>query len=425
MKLKDVVKELSRIAKDAGIKPYELNKTIIAAHSELTEWEFRKLGGLTNIIKAHFPIEDKQLDAIVSVKKKNSYINQLEKALGEKQLLEREIFDIFNKNIKPIHVKSYKAKKVKKKALHREMVGMLNDTHYGLNVDKEEVGNTNSFGWKEASRRTALFVRELIEYKQDKRNEVKKLHLFLNGDLTSGIIHGTTSRDIELWVHQMNGALHILGHAVSALAENYADVVVHGIGGNHEDQPHRREGGGRVMQQKYDNYSNHLFFALSAMFRNTKNVSFNFPKTPYVFADLPAGRVMAAHGDTVFNRALGNPGRTVNVKSLSNAIKDFNSGELIKGHPAVKLLLLGHTHSNFHLTTNDGVQIYNAPSLSGIDGYAHNLAINHNNVGQLLFESTPEHIFGDSRLIKVDNGDDDKSLDAVIPIYKKELKWSK
>jgi len=34
-------------------------------------------------------------------------------------------------------------------------------------------------------------------------------------------------------------------------------------------------------------------------------------------------------------------------------------------------VLFGHTHSYAHFITNDGVEIYNAPSLSGLDAYAH------------------------------------------------------
>jgi hypothetical protein len=86
-------------------------------------------------------------------------------------------------------------------------------------------------------------------------------------------------------------------------------------------------------------------------------------------------------------------------------------------------VFLGHTHCHAYFTTNDGVKVYNPPSLSGVDSYAHHLNINHNLVGQLVLESTKDFILGDNRLIEVGKADDDASLDAVIPTYKEDLKW--
>ena len=225
-------------------------------------------------------------------------------------------------------------------------------------------------------------------------------------------------------VHQVNAAVHIFTHAISYLAQSYQTIEVHGIAGNHDRVIHK-DGGKRPVGEVYDSYANIIFFALSTAFRNSKQISFNFPKTAYGFMNLPAGRAMFAHGDHIFSSALGNPGKSINVKSLTEAIRLFNMGEVSKGNEPVKLLLFGHVHTYAHFITSDGVEVYVSPSLVGLDAFAHSLTINNNFIAQPVFESTKDFILGDSRLIRLNSADQDPELDKIIPVYSKELKWTK
>lgn len=423
MTVEEVVKQIKRIAFLLGKEPSEIKLRELVDNG-LSERQINRFGGLTSLKKANFPNEDKDLGEIKGVKNQNKYINKLENELGDKELLQKTILNALNSLIKPLPIpKSQKRKNTKKTTgKRREVVAMLNDTHYGLIVNPEEIDGLNQFSWTEACRRTAYFVNEVNDYKPHTRKETKKLHLVLNGDLINGIIHGLTSRTMELWVHQMNGALHILVNAIHNLSEGFEEIEVHGIGGNHEELPHKREHGKRATQEHYDNFSNAMFYSLSVAFRKYKNIKFNFPKTPYLFFNLPAGRAMVCHGHNVFSKQLGNPGTSINVKSLSSAIREFNAGEQLKGREPVKLVLFGHTHTYAHFITVDGVEVYVAPSLSGIDGFAHQLTINTNFIGQVVFESTENFILGDSRLIRLQDADKMKELDKIIPIYKNELK---
>lgn len=423
--LKEILKAIKLVAKEEGVHPSAVNKAMLNSYVEITEWELRKLGGLQNIVRANFPVEDKDLAVIEENKGRQAYVAKLEKLLGNKELQEQKVLEILStklKPIKPVKLVNFKKQKSKQK---REIVMMLNDTHFGLVVKGDEVNDLNSYDWTEASRRVAMVIKEAIDFKPHTRNEVEKIHLVLNGDIIAGLIHGLNTQSLDLYVNQLNGTLHILTHALSQLLKHFKVVQVHGISGNHEDAVHKREGGNRVVTEKFDSYLNTVMYSLSAVFKDNKRVSFNFPKTPYLFFDLPGGRAMAAHGDTVFSKALGNPGTTINVKSLSEEIRKFNAGEVSRGKAPVKLVLFGHTHCFAHFITADGVEVYNAPSLSGTDGYAHSLNINHNFVGQLVFESTKNFILGDSRLIRVSHADKDASLDKIIPVFNRDLKWSK
>lgn len=428
---KVIIAAIKKTADELGVHPSEVTKTVLmrqveelpAEHPDkFTDWDIRKRGGLSGIIRAHFPVVTKDLVTIREQKEVGSYITSLEKKLSEKDLFESKIIESLGKLVVPKSITPYKPSTATVKE-PRHVVAMLNDTHYGLMVNSDEVGGVNSFAWPEACRRTALFVKQAIEYKMNKRDEVEEFHLILNGDMLQGVIHDLTARTAELLVLQMNGALHILTYVIEQLASSYKKVSVYGVGGNHEDAIHRREGG-RVLSHKYDNYSNTLYFALSAIFKDVKNVSFTFPKSLYGSVALPAGRLLYTHGDTMFSASLGNPGNSLNTKGLSDAINRFNSGEVERGNKRFDLLLFGHVHTHTFFTTFDGVKVLIAPSLSGLDAYAASLAINHNQVGQIIFESTENHLIGDMRLMDLAEADKDASLDAIIPTYQNALAWS-
>jgi len=423
--LKHIISEIKRVAKQEDILPSEVTKSKLLSNSELKEWDLRKFGGLSSIIKANFPIENKSLGDIASLKEAQSYISKLEKRVGLKEKFEQEVKDIFSEKLKPLpKIKLINPKKQKTKR-KRDLVMMLNDTHFGLKVEPEEVNGVNKFDWTEACRRVAMVLAETIDFKPHTRDEVETVHLVLAGDLQSGLIHGLNTKGIELYVHQMNGTVHILTYVISHLLANFKNVKIHGISGNHSDAVHKREHGKRVVSEKYDSYENTCFYALSAIFKDNNRATFNYPKTPYAFMDLAGGRAMIAHGDVLFSKQLGNPGSNINVKGLSEEIRKFNTSEIAMGRDPVKLVLFGHTHCMAHFITSDGVEVYNAPSLSGVDGYAHSLNINNNFIGQLVFESTKDFILGDHRLVRVNKADTNSELDKLIPIFGKELAWKK
>lgn len=386
---------------------------------DITAWTIRLVGGLETI-KNLFPLEDKEYVSIKRSKDVTTHVKTLESKLMSKLSLEQDFIESIRQHIQPLKVQSFKVKKSKKQLAQRHVVAMLNDTHYGLTVKPEEVANTNEYNWTIASRRTAMFIDEIVHFKQDKRNDVEMLHFLINGDIIAGIIHNLMGRDNDLLVHQFNGAVHILTHAIARLAETYPQLTVYFSSGNHGEAPHRREGG-RTSSQVFDTFESMIFYALSVAHRDTKNVKFIATSGLFQEFILPAGRAMFTHGHLLFSKTLGNPGTIINTKGLSDTILRFNNGEELKGKQKFKLILTGHTHSFMHIRTPDNVQVYNAPSLSGVDSYAHYLGINHNFVGQVVFESTDKYIFGDSRLVILNEADNNGNLDSLIPVYNYKL----
>lgn len=420
-KIKSIIKF---IADSSGVHPSLVTKKEVLFTGEISDWEVRMLGGLELIKKNYFPAEEKDIVTISKMKNNVSYVNKLEQQLAEKLNVEEEIKQNLSKLVLPKQLTAVKTKKSRSKNLKRDMVVSLNDTHYGCLVSPEEVGHVNQYSWKEACRRTALMAKQVSEYKEDRRNEVDTLHVILNGDIISGVIHDVSGRTSDLLAIQQNGAIHILVHFLNYISYFYRNIKVYGMNGNHDDAVHRREGG-RVLSHKYDGYTSPVFFALSSAFRNNKNISFNFTKSLSIDVNLPAGRMLVAHGDVLFSKQLGNPGTNINVKGLSDALNRFNTGEIAKGNKPIKMALFGHTHCHANFTTFDGIKVYIVPSLLGTDAYAYSLGINTNQAAQLIFESTKDFILGDSRLVDVTEADLDSNLDQIIPIYDRTLEWQK
>jgi len=420
-----VLSELERIGNDLSKHPRDVTRSELINNSDLISDHFlRKLPGLTQIKAVAYPFE-KDFKAKYETAKDSAYINKLEKQLGEKQSLEDLFKQEIISKIKPLKVKPFSSKAKSKSKEARHVVAMLNDLHIGLKVDPAQVGNLNEFNFKIASRRVAYYINQVCNYKRHRRNETNVLHLLINGDVIMGQIHGLAGDDLELATHQFNGAVHILSYAIANLAKEFKHVKVYNQVGNHGELLHRREGGHRVNSQIFDNIEGQIFYAISAAHANTKNVEFITSKDLYVDVQLPSGRAIMTHGHLMFSKQLGNPGTSLNSKGLGTAISDWNASQRRMGKEEAKLVLLGHTHTHFHITTKDDVQVYNAPSLSGIDSYAYSIGITSNLVGQVLFESTKDYIMGDNRLVKVSEADKDASMDKIIPPYEYELTFKK
>lgn len=425
---KNVQKVIDAIKKTAAAldcEEWEVGKRDILAHSGISHHTIGLTPGISSIKATYFPKPVEELGERARASEVRKYTQALVNKQAKSEYFIETLQDFVTKNLKPLpKIKPPTLLKPSKKGTEgeRSLVVMLNDTHYGLKVVSEEVAGVNNYGWTEACRRTAYLIKQACQYKVDHRAETKTVHLIINGDILAGIIHGTLSRDLDLLTNQMNGAIHILVHAVAALLNSFQKVEVHFTFGNHGDMVHRREGG-RVTSQAYDNYESIVFYALTAAFRTNPRVTFHTTKTTYGSIDLPAGRVIFAHGHILFSKELGNPGTQIKAKQLSDTTMRFNTGEIAQGRKRGMLFLFGHTHVGFSMTTPDGVLVHNVPSLSGIDPFASSLTINHNLTQQLIFESTARHIFGDSRQVNVAEADKDASLDKIIPLYNYELVW--
>ena len=82
-----ILKIIQRIAEEQGIHPTAITKAnffkCLQDGEDVSDHDLKKLGGITGITGAHFPIEDQDLGTIQSQKKLKSYINRIEREKGQ------------------------------------------------------------------------------------------------------------------------------------------------------------------------------------------------------------------------------------------------------------------------------------------------------------------------------------------------------
>jgi predicted phosphodiesterase len=337
--------------------------------------------------------------AKAQAQKENKYL--IEEIIGFEDF-KAEIKD-FNKQV-PIKLhKPLKATKNKKKT-KRTVVAHVSDTHIGVVINREEMGNLNEFNPTVASRRFAAYFQQVAEYKKHHREDTDLVLLF-NGDITAGVIHNQEWGVLPM-SSQHGLALRILSQGISYLAQHYSKIRVVCTAGNHGRFMHK-ENKGRQMSQKWDGFDTVLYESLQEVFRSNENIEFHIPRTPYALIDIQGHKALATHGDTFLN--VGNVSRSINVDDLKNQINN-----MIIGLGQIDMVLVGHVHKNTIQTLDNGTELLINNTLSGLDGFAQGLGIVSNNPSQQIFEVTSEHVVGDIRTVKLKKADTDKSLDKII-----------
>lgn len=418
------IDSMKKTAKALAKEPGEVTKAEFTANDvhEISDWNLRKSGGFTSVKKLFFspPVDDpatKYGSRIV-----NSHRNRVEKWYGTERFMEDEILkrleESLEKGLLRMHppVKNAILKKNKKSKKKRTILAHLSDTHYGANIDSNEVGHVNHYDWKVAARRTALFVEQIVNYKPHYRDETK-LIFCINGDILAGVIHDQ-EWFADLLTTQFMGALDILVQAISYLATQFGEVEVECSPGNHGRAMHKTSKS-RASTHKWDSYETILYGAVKRVLEEKhSNVKVNIPKSPYVIIKAHGHTFFMTHGDTVIN--VGNPGKSLNIKDINEQINKLNASEL-GDRAKFAGILVGHVHTPTVQLTESGCMLIINGCLSGVDPFAQSIGIFESHPTQQLFEITDKHAVGDIRLIQVKDADDRKELDKIISPYKGEL----
>jgi hypothetical protein len=293
-------------------------------------------------------------------------------------------------------------KKTKKKS-KRTIVAHISDTHFGADIDGEEMGGLNQYGRIEEARRLAFFIKEVAEYKVEHRKDTD-LVIALNADIIQGMIHNIDST--SPLTNQFSRALHLLTQSISYLANEFNNVKVICTTGNHGRAMHRPDKG-RPTKNRWDAYSTMLNVALEYALKGFKNVTFEIPTTPYWYGKIMGHNYFILHSDAVLST--GSIGKNISVGSIKNKIND-----LISGIGPIDVVMAGHTHVPMTTILNNGVTLLCNGSLSGVDEFCLSIGIVTNHPSQQLFEVTEKYPVGDLRNVMVLEADKDKSLDKIV-----------
>jgi predicted phosphodiesterase len=429
--VKDIVKEIERIAGKLGIEPYQLSKAKFMELSKISSWDLTKVGGYATLISTYFPFPDKSLKDIQLLKARKSYINKLEKQYGSWEVFAEQLTESLCKRLETMHVepnilnekatKEY-IKSVKKNELHdstpRSICVALTDVHFGTHIDKEELGGKNEFNWDIAARRYGFIIEQLETYKMELRHLHEEVVFLLGGDLIGGVIHNQEGSDYDLITYQVAGALSYFIQGFEHVKAFYPKIRIVCQPGNHGRMMHK-EDKGRALSQKYDSFENIIFNALSWYFKNDPKVEIIVPKSPYAEVTVQGHRIYMTHGDGVF--ITGNPGKSINTERIEQQVHRINEEERLKNRKPFELFVFGHVHQAAHFQTNSGTQILINGSMIGTDSYAQGVGIMSNNPVQVMWEMNSKFAVGDSRWLFVAAADKEQRLEQIIKPYNYEL----
>lgn len=411
---------MKKISEKLGIPENEINKSQFLANDErgFSEWDLRKLGGFNNLKKLHF-IPESNLEAKYGSKLVTNHVNKVEKAYGQALFFEKELYNAVKDCLKENPITLHPPVKLAKtqKQSERTLVAAISDTHFGSNISKEELSGLNEYNWTIASRRLALFVDQIVNYKPDYRNKTD-LVIQLNGDIIAGQIHNQ-EWFVDLLTTQFSGTINILAQAITYLALHFPKIRVICTPGNHGRNVGKADKG-RATTHKWDSYENMIYVSLKEILaQKHKNVEFTIPESPFAVYKVQGHYVFQTHGDTVIN--VGNPGNTLNMSLIAGQINKISTSDLLGLADKIAVVSVGHVHVPTTQILENGVVLVINGCLSGTDPFAQSIGIFSNNPTQVLFEATDKHAVGDIRMIQVKSADNKEELDKIIKPFKGKM----
>lgn len=398
----EIVNAIRKASKDLNIEPREITRNQLVNEDYVSDWSFRRAGGLDAIKDAYFPLKGKDLAGIHKTKARKNYISKLEANIGSRDVVIDQITDAV-KGLKLPKLKEFKPKS--KQKISRAVNAILSDLHIGSDIKKAETGQLD-FGRVEEARRLAKITEEIVNYKPQYRAETE-LNLFLLGDNIQNQLHDP--RDGAPGAEQIARCTYLLYQSIAHLSQNYPQVNIYCSSGNHGRLTSRHKT--RAVNQKWDSIETTIYYSLKLIFDKQKNVKFNIPLTPFVVANVLGKKMFATHGDTVLKP--GYPNKAIKVGSLEEQINKINA--TLPDTQEYSVFMVGHVHvgSITHLA-NGSVMITNGCMVPS-DEFAVSIGLLENTCGQYIFESVPGYPVGDCRFIKITNEDDKNSkLDNII-----------
>lgn len=429
--VKDIVKEIERIAENLNLETYQLPKAKFKELSKISEWDLRKVGGYAALLKAYYPMPKKDLKEIERNREENSHVSRLEKQYGKLDLFQDRLTESLRKELEKLEIKPtiLNAKETKehlealygdlgKHSLSRSVVAIASDLHFGAIID-EELGGRNIFNWEIAARRWAMFLQQIASYKIEARGSHEELHLLLLGDLIQGLIHDSDSKKVDLLSKQQAGLTKYLIEGIEYLQPFFKKITVSCIAGNH-DRSIGKISKDRVLMDRDDSYVHPVFYFLSKYFKKSPNIAINVPRTAYIDLTIQGKRLWANHGDTLVR--LPNPSKNLSTEKLEMQINKINASEQEKGNPNYDIFCFGHIHQPAHLLTTVGTNIIINGCLNGLDQFAFSMGCAFTSVPtQTIFEVTKDYGPGDIRLVYVENADKKQEFEDIISPYNYEL----
>jgi hypothetical protein len=345
--------------------------------------------GYKTIEKPEESIMDKLKDA-------NDRIRQLESASSAQQEEQLTAEYIKKKIIKlrdgKTTIPNWLIKKSEKKKFAGVPTLFASDWHWGEIVDPNQINGVNEYNMTIAQNRARTMVQKAIDLLQNyvANANYPGIVFVLGGDMVSGDIHeelmATNEKEIMPTVLDLFG---VLSWCIHTLANEFGNVFVPCVSGNHGRNTHKIRNKGR----NFTSFDWLLYQFLAKRFENDPRITFHIPDGPDAYYSIFGHKYLLTHGDQFRGGdgvigALGPIVRGDHRKRSRNAQIDMG----------YETMLLGHWHQLIQLER----LIVNG-SLKGYDEYAYSNNFGFEPPRQAMWITHPEHGITFSIPIYVDN----------------------
>ena len=341
----------------------------------------RYRAGVKAGIKPTVEIFNKELNELNEAKNK---IRQLEATINaaEEQTLTAEYIKsvILKMSKKVVSPPNWLIKPNKKKRSAGVPTLFASDWHWGEVVDPNQINGVNEYNVAIAQDRARVMIEKTIDLLKNHvaLTDYPGIVFVLGGDMVSGDIHeelmATNSMEIMPTVIDLFG---VLTWCIETLADEFGNVFVPCVSGNHGRNTHKIRAKGR----NFTSFDWLLYQFLSKRFENDTRIQFHIPDGSDAYYSIYGHKYLLTHGDQFRGGdgvigALGPIIRGDHRKRSRNAQIDMEYDTMI----------LGHWHQLIQLER----LIVNG-SLKGYDEYAYANNFGFEPPRQALWITHPEH----------------------------------
>jgi hypothetical protein len=332
-------------------------------------------------IKPTVPVVSKDKNELLEAYDK---IRQLESTINaqEEQTLTSEYIKkvILKLSTSKTSIPNWLVKPTKGKASAGVPTLFASDWHWGEVVDPNQINNVNEYNVAIAQDRARVMIEKSIDLLKNHvaHTEYPGIVFVLGGDMVSGDIHeelmATNSMEIMPTVLDLFG---ILTWCIETLADEFGNVFIPCVSGNHGRNTHKIRAKGR----NFTSFDWLLYQFLNKRFEGDKRVQFHIPDGSDAYYSIYGHKYLLTHGDQFRGGdgvigALGPIIRGDHRKRSRNAQIDME----------YDTMLLGHWHQLIQLER----LIVNG-SLKGYDEYAYANNFGFEPPRQALWLTHPDH----------------------------------
>ena len=332
-------------------------------------------------VESNIKPEPTLMDKLVEA---NDKIRQLEASIAAQakeelsaEYIRKEIIKL--RDTKP-KIPSWTIKKQSKKSQAGIPTLFASDWHWGEIVDPNQINGVNEYNIAIAQDRAKAMIEKATDLLKNHvaHSDYPGIVFVLGGDMVSGDIHeelmATNEMEIMPTVLDLFG---VLTWCVNTLADEFGQVFVPCVSGNHGRNTHKIRAKGR----NFTSFDWLLYQFLSKRFENDERVVFHIPDGSDAYYSVYGHKYLLTHGDQFRGGdgvigALGPIIRGDHRKRSRNAQIDME----------YDTMLLGHWHQLIQLER----LIVNG-SLKGYDEYAYQNNFGYEPPRQALWLTHPEH----------------------------------